>query len=126
MALVTNQWNTVTFNALAHASWATVPTRGLPAEVLQAVRDGTSIDVFCLDDSGPVTFTYLNGPYVVVPTAVIATDTPIATDVETIDSTSETWYSMRAAFAGEWRWYSSQLGVVRELTSPSGLASFLS
>lgn len=123
MALVTNEWNTVTFNALAHTSWTTVPTEGLPAAVLQAVRDGTSLDVFCLDDSGPVTFTYLNGPYVVLDAAVIATDTPITTDVEVIDS-SETWYSMRGG-AGDWRWYGSQSGVVRQLLIPGGLSTFL-
>lgn len=127
MALTTNEWNTVTFQLLSHASWATVPTEGLPAAVLQAVRDGTSLDIFVLDDSGPITFTYLAGPLqVIVPTACFATETPITTNVQTIDSTSEVWYSMRGPFSGEWFWYSSQLGQVREVTNPTALAAFLS
>lgn len=125
MALTTNEWNTVTFQLLSHASWATVPTEGLPAAVLQAVRDGTSLDIFVLDDSGPITFTYLAGPLqVIVPTACFATDTPVTTNVQTIDSTSEIWYSMRGG-AGEWLWYSSQLGQVREVAMPGALSAFL-
>ena len=127
MALVTNQWNSVTFQPLSHASWATVPTGGLPAGVLQAVRDGTPLVLFVLDDTGPITFTYLAGPLqTVVPTACFATETPMTTNVQVIDSSSETWYSARDVLgAGEWNCYPSS-GVVFQVTNPAALSAFLS
>ena len=127
MALTTNNRNMVTLRPLSHASWSTVPTEGLPATVLQAVRDGSSINIFVLDASGPITLTYLNGPpNVTVPTACFATDTPITTNSQTIDSSGEVWYSMRDPAGADWTWYANQAGRVQSVTSPGTLAAFIS
>lgn len=123
MALVTNQWSTITFKPLSNAAWATVPGSALPATVLQAVRDGTTLDVFCIDDTGPVQFIHLDGRTVEIDAAMINTDTPVSTNTQAMSGV-DTWYSARDG-AGGWLWYSTQTGEVRRLNSPAALAAFI-
>lgn len=123
MALVTNQWSTITLKPLSNAAWATVPSGALPATVLQAVRDGSVLLVFCIDDSGPVQFTYLDGPTVEIDAAMINVETPVSTNTQAMGG-GDTWYSARDG-AGGWLWYSTQTGEVRRLSSPSTLAAFI-
>jgi hypothetical protein len=123
MALVAGQWSRITFKALSNAAWATVPSGALPATVLQAVRDGTTLFVHCTDDSGPVSFTYLDGPVVTVDAAVIDTETAVTTNLQVMDD-GDFWYSARNT-AGHWLWYSHQTGLVRSLSTPSVLGAFI-
>lgn len=123
MALVTNQWSTITLKPLSNAAWATVPASALPATVLQAVRDGSVLLVFCLDDSGPVQFTYLDGSTVMIDAAMVDVETPVTTNTQAMGG-GDTWYSARDG-SGAWLWYSTQTGEVRQLAAPSTLAAFI-
>ena len=124
MALVTDEWNQVTFRPLTHASWATMPAGGLPVGVLQAAYSATPLLIFCRDATGPIVFTYLNGPEVTVPTATILTDSPMTTLVQPITSTGDTWYNVRNG-TGAWLWYSDQAGYVSQLDTPTALGVFI-
>lgn len=126
MALVTDEWNTVTFKLLSNAAWSSVPAGGLPAIVLQAVRDTSSLAIFVLDASDPIQFSYLGAGSTTVslPAAVFLSDSPETTDVQLIDSSGERWYSMRGG-DGSWRCYPNQAGVVFSVNDPTTLAAFL-
>ena len=126
MALVTNEWNQVTFHPLTHASWATMPAGGLPEGVLQAAYSATPLLIFCRDATGPIVFTYLNGPEVTVPSATILTDSPKTTLAQLISSTGDTWYNVRGASGASWLWYSDQTGTVSELLISATFGAFVS
>lgn len=123
MALVTGQWSRISFKPLSDPAWITVPSGSLPGTVLQAVRDGSIIQVYCIDDAGPVRFTYLNGPDVELDAAMIDTETPVSTNVQLMDDGSK-WFSARNS-AGHWLWWSNQTSVVSSLSSPAALAAFI-
>jgi len=125
MALVTNEWNTITLKAAANAAWTgyTPPYPTLPSEATSALINGSNFLVFCVDDSGPITLAY-DGGYLVLSASVIATDTPETTEVTTLDS-GEIWYSVRDG-SGAWLRYSSTSGVVSKLSTPTALGKFIS
>ncbi len=123
MALVANEWNTVTFNLISDASFAVMPTNGLPDAVAQAVRDSTSLMIYVLATGATTTFTYLNGPLVTMDTATIAKDTPEATLAQTMDN-GDIWYNVRTG-AGAWVWYASNAGATYALTNPVTFGAFV-
>lgn len=127
MALTTNEWNTVTFQLLSNAAWSTVPADGLSQDIAQAVRDTTDVRIFVLDDTDPIQFTYLGAGTrtYTYPAAVFLSESPEVTNVQTIDSSGDIWYSMREALSGYWIWYSANSGTVSQVDNPAALAAFL-
>ena len=77
MALVTGQWNTITLKAAGNAAWTgyTPPYPTLPTAITDALVNGSTVLVFCIDDSGPVSLAY-DGGAVTLDASVVATDTP--------------------------------------------------
>ena len=125
MALSASEWNQVTFLPFTDAAWTTMPSGGLPVEVLQAVKDGSPLLVFCLQAAAPFIFTYENGPASVsVDVAVVDTDTPKTTLVQMLDN-GVRWYNCRNT-AGAWLWWDNASGAVNKITDPTILGPFIS
>lgn len=123
MALVANEWNTVTFNLISDASFAAMPANGLPEAVAQAVRDSTSLMIFVQATGPTTTFTYLDGPQVTMDTATIATDSPETTLAQVMDN-GDVWYNVRTG-AGSWVWYAANAGATYRLSNPIAFGAFV-
>lgn len=93
--------------------------------MLQAVKDGSPLLVFCLQAAAPFIFTYENGPASVsVDVAVVDTDTPKTTLLQMLDN-GVRWYNCRNT-AGAWLWWDNTSGAVNKITDPTILGPFIS
>lgn len=126
MALTTNNWSVITLNPASDASWtaypSTLPT--LPSAITDLLINAgvTALRVFCVDDSGPLTLAFSGGT-VILDAGVIATDTPVTTNVQIMDN-FDTWYSARNGT--EWLCYSYIQGQVFTLADSTVLGAFIS
>jgi len=122
--MVTDNWYVLEFLPLSNAAWAAYsPLPTLPPEVLAAVRNGTTLLAYCIDDAGPLRFAYLGGAFTLPDDTVLVSQT-LQTKNNTTMGDGEEWTNVRAS-SGAWLFYGSSSGVVRSLTSPSTLSTFL-
>jgi hypothetical protein len=124
MALSANNWYSLTFNLLSHASWANPPK--VDAALLKAVRDGTPLIAFCVSGGDPFSIVFEGGAAANVAAAKLsAPETPITTQLDTYDN-GDTVYSMKQTVGGLTIWYSYDSGAgVRKLTDSTALGTLI-
>lgn len=128
MALTSNVWNLVTFKPYSDAAWTgyTPPFPDVPSVIGNAVVNGLALNVMPLGVGGPTAYIIADGmatPFL-IEVAVLATDTPKATDMTVMDN-GDVWYSMRGS-SGAWLRYEQNANRVFTLASPVALGVFLS
>lgn len=131
MALVTNNWYTVTFAPLTDPPWSAGAAPTIVGHIVDRILLGTLTYVFCVDDSvmggAYAQIAYYAGTSFGMTTLPKAVMTIVGTptmDTTTMDD-GNVLYSIRDS-ATAWVYYDTNANAVRKLSAPATLGAFLS